>query len=133
MKELLFNVYKVCYLNLYKEDPQSKPDFIGRFGASTGVFLFIGLALLSIYIAIDLILNLSTFKINKPLMWFLMISGDLLVYLLLFKVLGLEDHNYYEPEYKPDEATIKKTWRTFAINLGILLVMLTIKSIVRDE
>jgi hypothetical protein len=131
MKNLLFNIYKVCYLQIHKTHPKSKPDFLSAISSSTGVFLFIGIAVFNIYVPYYLLLERQSFKLDKSIMPPTLLLGNFLVYLLLFKALGLKNLNYWEPEHKPSDATVKKTWTIYAINAAILILVLTVKIIVK--
>lgn len=127
MRNLLFNIYKVCYLQIHKSQPQSKPDFLSSISSSMGVFVFIVIAFFNLYIPCYLLLKMQSFKLDKSIMLPTLLVGNFLVYLLLFKVLGLKNHNYWEPEHKPSIETIKRTWFIFATNAAVLIFMLIAK------
>jgi hypothetical protein len=130
MKKFLFNLYKATYIFNYKSIPDDNPNIMTRLAASMGVFLFLGITLVNISILFLLIFNLKL-TISKPMTWLYMFIGSILVYLLLFKLLGLEDHKYNKKEHRPDQSIIRKTWKIFFINVAILVLLIVAKLIIR--
>jgi len=132
MKILLFNVYKVIFIHFNKQLPYEKtPDFLNRFTVCMFVTLYISLYGTIVFVIYRLISN-SVFSLSKAIMWPSMLLGNYLVYLLLFKVLGLKNLNYLDPEHKPSAATIKNTWLIILTTAIITAIMLTIKVMVKN-
>jgi hypothetical protein len=130
MKNILFNIYKIWYIHNNKQFPYHQPNFFSRFAASSFVFIFLAIACINIFLPFMLIFDLRI-GISKPMTWLYMLAGSTLVYLLLFKLLGLEDHNYGEEEHRLSHETIRKSWKIFFINVAILVLVIAIKLIVR--
>lgn len=126
MKEFIFNLYKVSYLVAYNQHPNSKPFFLGNILASAGVFGFFFIAFMNINVPVRFLLDVPQVTPNKPLMWGSIAIALFLTHELLFKVLGLENHNYYEAEYKPTPKTIKKIKSLYLVNFGILFISIVI-------
>mgnify|MGYP003575156530 CR=1 FL=1 len=131
MKSFLFDLYKILFIHINKElSEKETPNFIARLTTCTFVLLFIGILSTCIYIPYRLIFHVPTFKLNKAIMWPCMIFGNFLVYLLLFKVLKLENHNYLDPEHRPSSAVIKRTWRIVLAVTIIMVILLIIKMVI---
>ncbi len=122
MKNLLFNMYKIWFIQVTKRS-KDKPDWLDRFAASGSVFLFLFSGGMNIYLLCLILLRAPGKTPHKPLMWLSLLLAMWLVDLLLFKVLQLKDLDYNLPENKPDQKTIRKTWRIFFIT-GIITVIL---------
>jgi hypothetical protein len=137
MKTLIFNIYKVCYIRFSKEwfekYPNSKRGFMGRLEASAGVMLFLFLLCMNIWLPFNIIFSEGWENPSKPLIWSSAFLAVFLIYILLFKILGLEDHNYSAPQHKPDERTIRQTWIIFAANGLLAIFLAVIKIIVRGH
>ncbi len=126
MKNLLFDIYKVTCVWFHQENANNtdmKPNFLERLVNCTFVVLFLLLIQSNIYAVIEIFLTIPKPNPGKPLSQVIAIFIFAFTYTLLFKVLGLKNIDYYQPEHRPSNAIIKRVRLILIINAAIFALL----------